>query len=323
MPPTAHPMTLGGRGGRLFKADDVRELAKRFEIDIVTDDAIPDAVAHDLDEAFDDAVTFQRSENRKSSPSELVEWFQDIEIKAGALLNVMGFPPGKATLHNPDFTYPMRSQAVSSLIEGVFLNPSILPPYMLLPEQVRHALNDGKDGPTVNDLMNGRIEVPEGVMPYDHLMLMSRLAACSLLGTSPWIVALIAEVGRLQADFYSEKTGKRGDRKDCFVPILFARLYGAYVKMTGLAPTLRINRDRNPDAPAVLWAKAVCELSLSEMTLNGKRKRRIEHVIRPIFEDEIERIRAIARLSGETIVAHFERGKKDWKMMQRQALHQD
>ena len=195
------------------------------------------------------------------------------------------------------------------------MNEGLLPQYMLLPEQVREALNNGGKGPSLNDIMNGSFEAPPGADLSRHLMSMSRLAACSLLSASPWIIALIAEIGRLQAGFYSASITKGGDRKNAFTPTLFMRLYDVYRDMTGGPPKLRStsDRERDPDAPAVKWSKEVCILALE----------RAPGVFCPIYKNELDAIRAVTGLSNTTVLAHLEAGQKAWKAWQKAVLHKD
>jgi hypothetical protein len=298
---------------RLFKADDVSKLAERHGIVIATNAKTHDDLAYALHEAFDYAIHSARFQNAKSSPSKVVEWFKDIETKAAALLNAMGFEEGNATLQKYDLEFPICPQAIQNLKDGVFMNEGLLPQYMLLPEQVREALNNGGKGPSLNDIMNGSFEAPPGADLSRHLMSMSRLAACSLLSASPWIIALIAEIGRLQAEFYGESITKGGDRKNAFSRSLFMHLYDVYQNMTGAPPKLRVDRERDPNAPAVKWSKEVCILALE----------RAPGVFRPIYKNELDAIRAVTGLRDTTVLEHLEAGQRAWKAWQKAVLHKD
>ncbi len=247
--PAAVPISSSGPSAIAITGEDLKRLSKDVGMALKEEVCFED-IASELSNAISLYVRNEHILKEIPAPSELNAWFQSVERSASDLLKTLVDTTPLEVLKTPQRFSTSRQNLLSEFFHSdLYLHGIKLPPEVLRlidKEALKAELSQQSDG-----------------MPKpDPMKVMRRLAFVALLDSTPWLIALIAELGHEGAKKHAEKMHQKTNTMDKNRRELFLNLCGIHHKITGRAPRVRSGERRDGGLPAVKWTMAIFQAAL-------------------------------------------------------------
>lgn len=279
----------------LFSADDVTALAAQAGVPLKTD-ANLEAVAAHLDNAFYMSLGVCAFDAGRSAPADLRRWFSELHGTAAALLRRLGHENPAKTLRL--FQDTDASKVALQNVLSEYFKSELYQKAQILPSKFRKFYRQQNPQETLDVPQAEDSIADEPLYSLAELQTFQREAVLPLLEITPWLIALLAELGKAGAARHSENIGKATKPKEYWRDGLFCLLAGAYEAMTGNLPKVRTVGNRDGGLPVVKWFQAVFAMA----AIRADSVFKLDNLV------PSDAIRALSTTSAATLAGYIERG---------------